>query len=111
MVRRYDPDKLVRDVGRRVAEIRRERGLTQQALATKLRASTQWLQQIEYGSNLTLFSLARLANVLDVSLEGFFVRPQADSYVVRPGRPPKETARAIVAEERAPTERKRRQKR
>ena len=101
MVRRYDPDKLVRDVGRRVAEIRRERGFIQQALATKLRASTHWVQQIEYGANLTLFSLARLANVLDVSMETFLVRPQAASYAIRPGRP-KRAAPEMAAEEGAP---------
>jgi transcriptional regulator with XRE-family HTH domain len=105
-VRRYDPDKLVRDVGRRVAELRRERDLTQQALATKLRASTQWVQQIEYGSNLTLFSLARLANVLDVPLEEFLVRPQAASYVISPGRPAKGPRAEVVAEDRGSARRK-----
>jgi transcriptional regulator with XRE-family HTH domain len=96
-VRRYDPDKLVRDVGRRVAEVRHERGLTQHALATKLRATMQWVQQIEYGTNLTLFSLARLANVLEVSLETFLLAPRAGSYVLRPGRPRKEPL-PVVAE-------------
>ena len=51
---RYEPDRLVRDMGRRVAELRRERGLTQQALASKLPATMQWVQQIEYGANLTV---------------------------------------------------------
>lgn len=88
MVRRYDPDKLVRDVGRRVAEIRREKGLTQQALATKLKATMQWVQQIEYGANLTLFSLARLANALDSPLESFFVPPTHTARENRRGRPP-----------------------
>src|ERR1019366_7293546 len=87
VVRRYDPDRLVLDVGRRVAEIRREKGLTQQALATKLKATMQWVQQIEYGANLTLFSLARLANALDVPLDEFLLPPRAGSSVRRPGRP------------------------
>ena len=89
-MRRYDPDKLVRDVGRRVAEIRREKGLTQQALATKLKATMQWVQQIEYGANLTLFSLARLANALDLPLDAFLVAPSQAPETSRRGRPPKQ---------------------
>jgi transcriptional regulator with XRE-family HTH domain len=88
-VDRYDPDTLVHDIGRRVAELRRERGLTQQALATKLRATMQWVQQIEYGTNLTVYSLARVANALDAPLEAFLVPPQVTNYVRHPGRPPK----------------------
>jgi transcriptional regulator with XRE-family HTH domain len=107
VVRRYDPDKLVRDVGRRVAEIRREKGLTQQALATKLKATMQWVQQIEYGANLTLFSLARLANALDLPLELFLVAPQGGE-IARRGRPPKQVAgrdhpaRSVAAESGLP---------
>lgn len=87
-VARYNPDSLVRDIGRRVAELRRERGLTQQALASKLRATMQWVQQIEYGANLTIHSLARVANALDIDLEALLVPPRPSSYVMRPGRPP-----------------------
>ncbi len=88
---RYAPDRLVRDIGRRVAEIRRERGLTQQALASKLRATMQWVQQIEYGANLTVHSLARVANALDIDLEALLVPPRPSSYVMRLGRPPGDT--------------------
>jgi transcriptional regulator with XRE-family HTH domain len=87
-VARYDPDNLVRAIGRRVAELRREQGLTQQALAGKLRATMQWVQQIEYGANLTVHSLARVANALNVQLEALLVPPNLSSYVRRPGRPP-----------------------
>jgi transcriptional regulator with XRE-family HTH domain len=87
-VARYDPDSLVRDIGRRVAELRRERDLTQQALASKLRATMQWVQQIEYGANLTIHSLARVANALDIELQTLLVPPRPSSYVRRPGRPP-----------------------
>jgi len=91
LVPRYDPDSLVRDIGRRVAELRRERGLTQQALASKLRATMQWVQQIEYGANLTVHSLARVANALDTNLEALLVPPRPSSYVMRPGRPAADT--------------------
>lgn len=99
---RYDPDRLVRDIGRRVAELRRERGLTQQALASKLRATMQWVQQIEYGANLTVHSLARVANALDIELEALLAPPNPSSYVIRPGRPPRDTPGKPVRGERAP---------
>jgi len=115
-VARYVPDRLVRDVGRRVAELRRERGLTQQALATKLRATMQWVQQIEYGANLTIHSLARVANALDIEIEALLVPPRPSSYVMRAGRPSRDTEgkparheRILVAAE--PQQRKRRGKR
>jgi transcriptional regulator with XRE-family HTH domain len=91
LVARYDPDSLVRDIGRRVAELRRERGLTQQALASQLRVTMQWVQQIEYGANLTVHSLARVANALDVELGALLATPDPASYVMRPGRPPRDT--------------------
>jgi hypothetical protein len=55
----------------------------------------QWIQQIEYGTNLTLFSLARLANALDVRLDAFLLPPRESSYVMKRGRP--RTDRAIAA--------------
>lgn len=97
-MRRYDPEKLVQDVGRRVAEVRREHGLTQQELATRLGATMQWVQQIEYGANLTLFSLARVANALDVPLDAFLTPPQLNTGPRRPGRPSAQPATTTVAE-------------
>jgi transcriptional regulator with XRE-family HTH domain len=99
-VARYDPDTLVRDIGRRVAELRRERGLTQQTLASKLRATMQWVQQIEYGANLTIHSLARVANALDIDLGALLVPPRPSSYVMQPGRPPRNTEGKPVRSER-----------
>lgn len=99
---RYDPDKLVRDIGRRVAELRRERDLTQQALASKLRATMQWVQQIEYGANLTIHSLARVANALDADLGALLVPPRPSSYVMQRGRPSKEAADKPARREHVP---------
>ena len=99
---RYEPDRLVRDIGRRVAELRRDRGLTQQALASKLRATMQWVQQIEYGANLTVHSLARVANALDIQLEALLVPPSPSSYVVRQGRPPRDADEKPARRERVP---------
>lgn len=58
---------LQRLVGRRVAEARRARSLTQDQLATHLGVGTKYLQRIERGAeNLTLATLERLADVLEV---------------------------------------------
>jgi transcriptional regulator with XRE-family HTH domain len=59
--------KLLRGVGRRVVELRTERGLTQEELAARLRMSDRYLRRIEAGEiNLTVTSLAKLAGALGV---------------------------------------------
>ncbi len=58
---------LVRQVGRRIAEIRRARDLTQERVATALDVTTKYYQRVERGDeNLTLESLARIAELFDV---------------------------------------------
>ncbi len=57
----------MRAVGRRIAEIRRLRGLTQEGLATKLGMGVKSLQAIEAGQNLTLRTIALFASALDVA--------------------------------------------
>jgi transcriptional regulator with XRE-family HTH domain len=85
-VRAIDADRALKDVGRPVAELRRERGWTQEQLAERLGLQTNNLQRIELGmQNLTVRSLARLANGLGVKLPSLFETPR--SHVVRPGRP------------------------
>jgi transcriptional regulator with XRE-family HTH domain len=60
-------------LGRRVAELRQEAGLTQEALAEKAKIDPKALQFIEYGStNVTLASLVGVAKALDVSLSELF---------------------------------------
>jgi transcriptional regulator with XRE-family HTH domain len=64
-VPRIDPDKFVRQVTRRVAELRRQRGLTQAECAQRLGVAVKNWQRIEQGQNLTLHTLARVAVVLE----------------------------------------------
>jgi transcriptional regulator with XRE-family HTH domain len=85
-MRKLDADRALKDVGRRIAESRRERGWTQEELAERLGIQANNLQRVELGmQNLTVRSLVRLANGLGVSLATLFEAPS--SRVVRPGRP------------------------
>jgi transcriptional regulator with XRE-family HTH domain len=86
-VRAVDPERLCKDVGRRIAELRRERRLTQEALAARLGTTFQWVSKLEAGRNLTLYSLVRVSNALKVSLADLLVRPRKPDAARKPGRP------------------------
>lgn len=58
----------------RVAEIRKEHGLTQQELADKLYVDKRTISRIESGTYLTLESLIRIATVFGVSLDYIMLR-------------------------------------
>ncbi len=76
MVRYADMAVVLRDVGRRVRELREAKGLTQVVVAAKLEVATQRIQFIESGkANLTLATLIELANALDAPLSEFFPAP------------------------------------
>ena len=75
-MRRLDPDKAVRDLGRRVAELRVSRGWTQEQFAERCELSTRYIQAIERGSqNLSVRSITRLAHVFRVPLAEFCLPP------------------------------------
>jgi transcriptional regulator with XRE-family HTH domain len=79
-------------VGRRVAELRVERGLTQEQLAAQAEVAARYIQSIEAGSeNLTLETLAKLANLFKVAVVTFFEPPATTK--PRPGRPKKTVTR------------------
>lgn len=82
----FDAEDVIADVGRRVAELRAQKGLTQQALAEELELSWKYLQQVELGlENLTLKSLVRLSNALGATPVDLFSAPVSRKR--RPGRP------------------------
>lgn len=84
-----DPKRTLRDLGRRVAELRVAMGLTQEAFAEMMmNVSTKYLQRIEAGrENLTVESLVVLASKFRVPVRDLFDPPA--SRAVRLGRPPK----------------------
>jgi len=81
-------DDVLRDLGRRVAELRASRGLTQERFSEDADITVQYLQRVEAGrENLTVRSLVRLANLLHVSITDLFAAPAKRE--ARPGRPRK----------------------
>ncbi len=78
-------------MGRRVAEVRRARGLTQAELAEAAGVTTRYIQTIESGrQNLTLVSLFHVAAALRVAVLDLFVAPVSPP--ARRGRPSKSRA-------------------
>lgn len=83
MSRAIRPENIMANVGRRVAEVRLLKGLTQEELAEQIRISLRYLQKVERGqSNMTLMTLARWALWLKVDPSDL-IRP---SSTARPGR-------------------------
>src|SRR6185436_6151664 len=71
-----DPDQIIRDVGRRVAELRQALELSVSECAQRLEMTYQNLQRIERGEqNLTLRMMIRLATALEVRPEDLFKPP------------------------------------
>jgi transcriptional regulator with XRE-family HTH domain len=84
---REDPERLVRDIGRRIAELRALRGWTQQEFAARLGISVRYLARLERGlQNFTVHRLVWLAGSLGIRTVDLFVPPR--SRHVRTGRPP-----------------------
>lgn len=82
----------MRSVGRRVAELREARDVTQQQLADSLDVTMRYVQSVEGGEqNLTLRSLANLAAVLRAPVAALFEVPTTRSK--QPGRPRRRTQR------------------
>ncbi len=90
---RHDPEQVAQNIGRRIAELRQERGLTQEELAVKLKTTFQWVSQVESKTqNLTVFTLVKLANVLAVDPVELFLPVKPENRRVKLGRPKKSGA-------------------
>ena len=69
-------DRELRNLGRRVAELRISRGLTQEGLAERLRRDARYVQEIEGGrQNITVRTAALVARKLRVPISELFVVP------------------------------------
>lgn len=75
-------------VGRRIAELRRGKGYTQEQMAELLDVGSRYVSRAERGDeNLTLESLAKVASVLGVRARALLDAPAKTALSVRPGRP------------------------
>jgi transcriptional regulator with XRE-family HTH domain len=83
------PERLVQRVARRITELRRTAGLTQEKLAERLNVTVQYVSRIEVGENLTLHSLAVIARALEVKVGALFETPAVPSRATKRGRPRK----------------------
>ena len=91
-MRALDPEQAVKNVGRRIAELRQSRGFTQETFAVRLGTSVQYVSRVEAGSqNLGIHSLVKIANALKVSLQELVALPTTLERP-KPGRPRKTTA-------------------
>ncbi|MGD0529636.1 MAG: helix-turn-helix transcriptional regulator [Polyangiaceae bacterium] len=88
VVSREEPDRLLRDVGLRLVELRDRRGWSREDFAERLGMSVRYVGRIERGrQNLTVHQLAWLANHLGVRVADLFAAPGIEA--IRAGRPPK----------------------
>jgi transcriptional regulator with XRE-family HTH domain len=85
-----DPEETIRQVGRRVGELRELAGYTQAEAAERLEMGLANYKRIEYGhQNLTLRLMVRIANAFGVRLERLLERPRRKARKRgRPARPP-----------------------
>lgn len=87
-----DPDRLLRNLGRRIAEIRAERGLTQEELAEAMQVTPRYIQSVEAGDeNLTVRTLVKFANAFAIPVPDLFLAPTKPK--PGPGRPKRVTSR------------------
>lgn len=87
-MRTLQADRIIKDVGRRIAERRADLGLTQEQLAERLGIATNNLQRIELGmQNLTVRTIVRICEQLEVAPIDLFKPPR--SRAVKTGRPPR----------------------
>lgn len=69
---------LLRNIGRRIAELRRAAGLTQEDLAERLDVSAGYIRQVEGGGkNLSVRSLAAFADAVHGTVAALFEEPTA----------------------------------
>ena len=79
-------EKLLKEIGARIRELRKENGLSQLELADKVGCSETHLSNIETGTTkVSLSALVRIANALSVSVDNFLAdnlvsaRPQLEN--------------------------------
>ena len=76
MVAPEDPDEVILRVGKRIGQIRREKGITQRQLGEDLGVAVTWISKIETkGSNLGIKTIVKIANALGVEAKELWESP------------------------------------
>ena len=95
-------EEWLRQIGRRVVELRRARGMTQKALATKARLSPSQMFRIEQGANMSVATLLAVARALAVTPDVLFGAHGAPVASMLPGyaqaEPPRPQMREAAVE-------------
>lgn len=65
-------EQVLREIGRRIVQLRRARGISQKALARKAHLSESHVYRIEQGSNMSIETLLAVARALGVAVAVFF---------------------------------------
>jgi transcriptional regulator with XRE-family HTH domain len=87
-MRPVDHARVLQGIGRRIAEVRRDRAETQEEFAEGLEVSVRYIQFVEGGKeNLTVETLVKFANFLRVPVIELFTPPTRPK--AGPGRPKK----------------------
>jgi transcriptional regulator with XRE-family HTH domain len=87
-----ESDRLLRAVGRRLAELRTASGTTQEEFAEELAVSVNYVRLVERGGqNLTLTTMARFARALGTTVADLLVPPR--TLRATPGRPRRASTR------------------
>lgn len=81
-----ETERVCRDLGQRVIELRKERGWIQQRLADEMEIDARDLRRVEAGDNVTVSMLVRLAGALGVEIGALFEPPRT-RHRRKPGRP------------------------
>jgi ribosome-binding protein aMBF1 (putative translation factor) len=73
---RVSVDQYLRELGKRIAERRKNLAMSQQALAAQANLDRTYLSTVEHGKqNVTISVIAKLAVALEMSLEELLVEP------------------------------------
>lgn len=61
-------------VGRKIAEVRKQKGLSQEHIAAKMKRTPQWLSKAERSKALALSDIQRVLTPVGFGISGHFIR-------------------------------------
>jgi transcriptional regulator with XRE-family HTH domain len=86
LLRVEKPQRVLADLGLRIAELRHGRGWTQARLAERLDVSVRYVARVESGVNISVLTLCGIARALGVRTATLFEMPSSREARL-PGRP------------------------